>query len=396
MFSQDWIEPLIKMAVLIGAIQGAVAYLVLAERRAAAFFQDRVGPNRVGPFGLLQPIADGLKFILKEELVPANAHKAIFLLAPITILAAATLAFATIPVGYYLPGLGNYLPALTDNKSPIAMTIAPDMDIGLLFVLAVSSLGVYGVILGGWASNSKYSFLGGLRSSAQLVSYELPLGLSLIGAILLSGSLKMETIMIAQAESGWWWIMLQPLGFAVFLISGFAEAARLPFDLPECEQELVGGYHTEYTAMKFGMFAMAEYMHMITVAFLAVIVYFGGWHLWWIAPYIPAEEVGFIGALIRIGVLQTKVLAMVFFFMWVRWSFPRFRYDQLMSIGWKIMIPLGLVNLLVSAVAQEFLAEDAYLMKAVIAWLLVAACFVYGILKVNPQGAASHHALAKS
>ncbi len=388
MFSQDWIEPLIKMAVVIGAIQGAVAYLVLAERRAAAFFQDRVGPNRVGPFGLLQPIADGLKFILKEELIPSGAHKPIFLLAPVMILASATLAFATVPVGYYFP-------AILGLKAPIAMTIAPGMDIGLLFVLAVSSLGVYGVILGGWASNSKYSFLGGLRSSAQLVSYELPLGLSLIGAILLSGSLRMETIMDAQAESGWWWVMLQPLGFAVFLISGFAEAARLPFDLPECEQELVAGYHTEYTAMKFGMFAMAEYMHMITVAFMAVIIYFGGWHLWYIAPAIPANEVGLIGALLRIGILQAKVLVLVFFFMWVRWSFPRFRYDQLMAIGWKIMIPLGLVNLLASAVSQEFLAKDAYLAKAVVSWLVLGACFVYGMLNVNPQGAPSQHALAK-
>ncbi|MES2789142.1 MAG: NADH-quinone oxidoreductase subunit NuoH [Planctomycetota bacterium] len=388
MFSQDWIEPLIKIAVVIGAIQGAVAYLVLAERRAAAFFQDRVGPNRVGPFGLLQPLADGLKFILKEELIPSGAHKPIFLIAPIMILASAMLAFATVPVGYYFP-------AILGLKAPIELSIAPGMDIGLLFVLAVSSLGVYGVILGGWASNSKYSFLGGLRSSAQLVSYELPLGLSLIGAILLSGSLRMETIMTAQAESGWWWIMLQPLGFAVFLISGFAEAARLPFDLPECEQELVAGYHTEYTAMKFGMFAMAEYIHMITVAFLAVIVYFGGWHLWYIAPAIPANELGLVGAVLRIAILQSKVLLLVFFFMWVRWSFPRFRYDQLMAIGWKIMIPLGLVNLLASAIAQEFLAPNAYLAKAVISWLVLAACFVYGALKVSPQGAASQHALAK-
>jgi NADH-quinone oxidoreductase subunit H len=387
MFSQEWIEPLIKMAVVIGAIQGAVAYLVLAERRAAAFFQDRVGPNRVGPFGLLQPLADGLKFILKEELIPAQAHKPIFLLAPVMILASATLAFATIPVGYYFP-------AILGLKHPVALTIAPGMDIGLLFVLAVSSLGVYGVILGGWASNSKYSFLGGLRSSAQLVSYELPLGLSLIGAILLSGSLRMETIMDAQASSGWWWVMLQPLGFTVFLISGFAEAARLPFDLPECEQELVAGYHTEYTAMKFGMFAMAEYMHMITVAFLAVIIYFGGWHLWYIAPAIPANEVTIIGALLRIAILQFKVLLLVFFFMWVRWSFPRFRYDQLMAIGWKIMIPLGLINLLASAISQEFLPHNAYLAKAGVSWLVLAACFVYGMLRVSPQQAASRHALA--
>lgn len=377
MFSQDWIEPLLKIGLVIAGIQGAVAYLVLAERRAAAFFQDRLGPNRVGPFGLFQPIADGVKFILKEELVPAGANKVIFLLAPVTILAAATFAFATVPIGYYVPG------QLFGLSKPIPLTIAPGMDIGLLYVLAVSSLGVYGVILGGWASNNKYSFLGGLRSSAQLVSYELPLGLSLIGAILLSGSLRMETIIEAQAASGWWWFFLQPLGFSVFLISGFAESSRLPFDLPECEQELVGGYHTEYTAMKFGMFAMAEYMHMITIAFMSVIIYFGGWHLWVIAPATPANEVGILGALIRIGVLQGKVLLLVFFFMWVRWSFPRFRYDQLMSIGWKVMIPLGLVNLVVTAVSQEFLGSENFLVKAIISWALLIACFVYGILKAT-------------
>jgi len=263
---------------------------------------------------------------------------------------------------------------------PIALTIAPNLDIGLLFVLAISSLGVYGVILGGWASNNKYSFLGGLRSSAQLISYELPLGLSLIGVILLSGTLRMEDMIVAQAQSGWWWIAVQPLGFAVFMVSGFAEAARLPFDLPEAEQELVGGYHTEYTGMKFGMFALSEYLHMITVAFLAVILFFGGWHFWGIAPYTPANEVTLVGGLIRFLVLQTKVLLMIFFFMWVRWTWPRFRYDQLMSIGWKVMIPLGLVNLLVSAIAQEFLGPDNYLMKAVLSWVTLIGCIVYTAL----------------
>ena len=305
---QDWLEPLIKIGVVIGALQGAVAYLVLAERRVCAFFQDRVGPNRVGPWGLLQPLADGLKFVLKEELIPAGAHKVIFMLAPVTILASATLAFATVPFGYYIP-------AMFGSEKPISLTIAPDMDIGLLFVLAISSLGVYGVVLGGWASNNKYSFIGGLRSSAQLVSYELPLGLSLLGAVLLSGTARLDTIITTQAESGWWWIMLQPLGFTVFLISGFAEAARLPFDLPEAEQELVGGYHTEYTAMKFGMFALSEYMHMITVAFLSVIIYFGGWHLWWICPATPANEVTLLGGLLRIAVLQGKVLLLIFVFL---------------------------------------------------------------------------------
>ena len=385
---QEWLEPLIKIGIVIGALQGAVAYLVLAERRVCAFMQDRLGPNRCGPLGLLQPLADGLKFLLKEELVPAGTQSVVFLLAPVLILASATLAFATIPFGYYIP-----VPGLSE---PIALTIAPGMDIGLLLVLAISSLGVYGVILGGWASNNKYSFLGGLRSSAQLVSYELPLGLSVLGAILLTGSLRLETIITAQAESGWWWIALQPLGFVVFMISGFAEAARLPFDLPEAEQELVGGYHTEYTAMKFGMFALSEYMHMITVAFLAVIVYFGGWHLWWIAPATPANEVTLIGGLIRIGILQVKVLAMIFFFMWVRWSFPRFRYDQLMAMGWKIMIPLGLVNLVVSATAQEFFAHDAYVIKAVLGWVALLGCVAYAAMRTAAPLPASGPGLSRA
>jgi NADH-quinone oxidoreductase subunit H len=362
-----WLEPLIKIAIVIGVLQGAVAYLILVERKVAAYMQDRFGPNRVGPGGLLQPIADGLKFLLKEELVPAGASKAIFLIAPVSILASATFAFATIPFGYVLPVFGQ----------TIHLTVAPGLDIGLLFVFAVSSLGVYGVILGGWASNNKYSFLGGLRSSAQLVSYEIPLGLSVIGVLLLSGSLRLESIVGQQAESGWWWIALQPLGFLVFMISGFAESARLPFDLPECEQELVGGYHTEYTAMKFGMFALSEYQHMITVAFLAVLLYFGGWHLWWIAPSIPPEEVTFFGGLLRVAILSMKILAMIFFFMWVRWSWPRFRYDQLMDIAWKVMIPVGVLNLVISAAAQEFLKPDDYVWKAVLSWGTVAGCVAY-------------------
>ncbi len=365
----DWVEPLIKIAIVVGALQGAVAYLVLIERKAAAYLQDRLGPNRVGPWGLLQPLADGLKFILKEEIIPAGADRVLFLIAPVSILATATVAFATIPFGYFVPWFG---------AKPIALTIAPEVDIGLLFVFAIGSLGVYGVVLGGWASNSKYSFLGGLRSSAQLVSYEIPLGLAVIGVLLFSGSLRMETIITEQARTGWWWFAVQPLGFVVFMISGCAEATRLPFDLPECEQELVGGYHTEYTAMKFGMFAFAEYQHMITVAFLTVILFFGGWHFWGLAPYTgDANEVGVLGALLRVMVLSVKVLLAIFFFMWIRWSWPRFRYDQLMDMAWKTMIPLGVLNLFVSAVCQEFLRPDDMLTRAILGWLAVAGCVIY-------------------
>ncbi len=369
---QDWLEPLIKIAVVIGALQGAVAYLVLVERKAAAYIQDRLGPNRVGPWGLLQPLADGLKFILKEELVPASAFRVIFLISPVLILATAMLAFATIPFGYYVP-----VPGVSE---PIALTIAPGLDIGLLMVFAISSLSVYGVVLGGWSSNNKYSLLGGLRSSAQLISYELPLSLSVLGIVLLCGSVRLENIMTMQAESNWWWIAVQPMGFLIFMISGFAESARLPFDLPECEQELVGGYHTEYTGMKFGMFALSEYLHMVTIAYLSVIMFFGGWHLWWLAPMTEMNHVTLTEGIVRFLVLHTKVLLMIFFFMWTRWSWPRFKYDQLMSIGWKVMIPLGLVNLIASAFAQEFLPANAYLAKAAISWGVLLACFGwYGV-----------------
>lgn len=372
---QVWLEPLVKILLVVLATQGAVAYLVLVERKVAAYMQDRLGPNRVGPWGLLQPLADGLKFILKEEIVPAGADRALFLIAPVSILAAATLAFATIPFGYFVPWPG---------AKPIELTIAPNVDIGLLFVFAIGSLGVYGVILGGWASNNKYSLLGGLRSSAQLVSYEIPLGLSVIGILLFSGSLRLETIITAQAQSGWWWIFVQPLGFLVFIVSGCAEASRLPFDLPECEQELVGGYHTEYTAMKFGMFAFAEYLHLITVAFLTVNLYLGGWHFWGLAPFTEANEVGWIGAILRVLVLNVKMLLVIFFFMWIRWSWPRFRYDQLMDIAWKVMIPLGLLNLLVCAVCQEFFKPDDYVIRAALGWLAVLGCVVYAAVTAQP------------
>ncbi|HTI50687.1 MAG TPA: NADH-quinone oxidoreductase subunit NuoH [Planctomycetaceae bacterium] len=375
---QDWLEPLIKIALVVGALMTAVAYLVLIERKAAAYLQDRLGPNRVGPWGLFQPIADGAKFILKEEIVPAGADKVLFLLAPVMILATAMLAFATIPFGYLVPW---------EDGETIELTIAPSLDIGLVLVFAISSLGVYGVVVGGWASNSKYSFLGALRSSAQLISYEIPLGLSVIGLMLYAGSLRMETIVTEQARTGWWWIALQPLAFLVFMISGCAESTRLPFDLPECEQELVAGYHSEYTGMKFGMFAFAEYLHMITVAFLAVLLFFGGWHLWFLAPF--TKEVTWLGALVRVVVLSVKVLMMIFFFMWIRWSWPRFRYDQLMDLAWKAMIPLGVVNLIVCAVCQEFLRPDDMFTRCILGWLAVIGCIVYAAFSAKPAGSKS-------
>jgi NADH-quinone oxidoreductase subunit H len=359
--SIDWqslmaplIVPLVKIAILIFALLTAAAYLVLLERWMAAWVQDRLGPNRVGIpltkvrlFGLGQPLADGLKFIFKEEYTPAHVDKALYILAPISILAAAIAVFAVVPFGSVLP---LDLPGMEGR--PIELLVAPNVDVGMIYVFALSSIAVYGVILGGWASNNKYSFLGGLRSSAQLIAYEIPLGLGILGVVLASGSLRLETIITAQAESGVWNAFVQPLGLTVFVVAAFAEAARLPFDLPECEQELVGGYHTEYAGMKLLLFLIAEFLHMVVAAFLIVTLFFGGWHFWGMS--LPADHaVTWPQALLRVVVLGAKVLAVILFFMLVRWSWPRFRFDQLMNLAWKVMLPLGLVNLIAVACLVE-------------------------------------------
>jgi NADH-quinone oxidoreductase subunit H len=346
--------PLVKIALLIGAILAGAAYFVLLERRVAAWIQDRRGPNRVGIpltkiriFGLGQPLADGLKMIFKEEYTPGHVDRRLFLLAPIVIMSAALAVFAVIPFGSKIPAI----PALGIDE-PIPLVVAPGIDVGLIYVFALSSIAVYGVILGGWASNSKYSFLGALRSSAQMIAYELPLGLGILGVVLATGSLRLDTIIEQQAESGIWFALTQPLGFIVFVVAAFAEAGRLPFDLPECEQELVGGYHTEYSGIKLVLFLTAEFIHMITAAFLIVILFLGGWHFWGITGG-PADDVTWIQAILRIAVLLTKITGVVLFFMLVRWSWPRFRFDQLMTLAWKIMLPLGLVNLISVAILTE-------------------------------------------
>ncbi|MBS0211085.1 MAG: NADH-quinone oxidoreductase subunit H [Planctomycetes bacterium] len=347
---------LVKIALMIGGLMTAAAYLVLLERWIAAWTQDRVGPNRVGIpltkfklFGLGQPLADGLKFIFKEENTPAQVDRGLFTIAPIVILTAALAIFAAIPFGSVLPkDLG-----IEGVEQPIQLCVAPAFDVGIIYVFALSSIAVYGVILGGWASNSKYSFLGGLRSSAQLIAYELPLGLGLLGVVLMSGSLRLENVIDQQASTGVWNMFLQPIGFVTFVVAAFAEAARLPFDLPECEQELVGGYHTEYAGMRLLMFLIAEFLHMVTAAFLIVILFFGGWHFWGLTGS-SKDEVTWFEAIMRVLVLQGKVLAVIVFFMLARWSWPRFRFDQLMDLAWKVMLPLGLVNLAAVAVLVEF------------------------------------------
>jgi NADH-quinone oxidoreductase subunit H len=350
----ETLAALVKIGLLVGGLMTAAAYLVLLERWIAAWVQDRRGPNRVGIpltkirlFGLGQPLADGLKIILKEDFTPKHVDKVLYNAAPLVILATSLAIFAAIPFGSVLPPLN--IPGLPD---PVPFLVAPGLDVGVLWVFALSSIAVYGVLLGGWASNNKYGFLGGLRSSAQLVAYEIPLGLGLLGVVLAAGSLKLNTIMSAQAQTGIWYAFAQPLGFLVFMVASFAEAARLPFDLPEAEQELVGGYHTEYSGIKLLLFLVAEFLHMITAAFLIVIMFLGGWHLWGVTG--SGDEVTWAGALIRFGVLSAKILAVIVFFMLVRWSWPRFRFDQLMNLAWKVMLPLGLANLVTVAAVEEF------------------------------------------
>ncbi|MBI3821675.1 MAG: NADH-quinone oxidoreductase subunit NuoH [Planctomycetes bacterium] len=341
---------IITILVVFGILQGLAGGLVYVERKICAYMQNRIGPNRVGPVGLLQVLADGLKFIMKEEFVPRYADKVLFILAPALGVTCAMLAFAVVPFG----PTGD--PSLPGYKDDYQFIIAKNVDIGVLFILAVGSLTVYGIILGGWASNSKYSLIGGLRSSAQIISYEIPLGLSLLGVILISGSVNLETIIWRQATTHWN-IWFQPLGFLLFMISTFAECNRLPFDLPETEQELVGGYHTEYNAMKLAFFFLGEYVHMVTACFLMVILFFGGWHF----PLIAETDSWLI---VKLIVFLVKMSAFILFFMLIRWTIPRFRFDQLMSLAWKVFIPLALVNLVAVMIVKEL---DLWL------WLLLPA-----------------------
>lgn len=348
--------PLVKIGLLVGGLMTAAAYLVLLERWIAAWVQDRKGPNRVGIpltkislFGLGQPLADGLKFILKEEYTPAHVDRLVYSLAPISILASALAVFAVVPFGSVLPEDAG----IEGVEQPIQLLVAPGFDAGLIYIFALSGIAVYGVILGGWSSNNKYSFIGGLRSSAQLIAYELPMGLAILGVAAMAGSLRLDEVIHQQFAAGAWNAFVQPIGFVVFVVAAFAEAARLPFDLPECEQELIGGYHTEYSGMRLLMYLVAEFLHMITAAFLIVILFLGGWHFWGLTGSDP-WHVTWLEAAARVAVLLGKVLAVILFFMMIRWSWPRFRYDQLMNLAWKVMLPLGLVNLVLVAVLIEY------------------------------------------
>ncbi|MEN6405989.1 MAG: complex I subunit 1 family protein [Thermoguttaceae bacterium] len=352
-----FIEPLSKIVVVLIGLMTAAAYLVLLERWVAAWVQDRIGPNRVGVpltnirlFGLGQPLADGVKFLFKQEITPSHVDRVLFFLGPLVMFVAAVSVFAVVPFGSVIPP--EVFPKSWGIERPISLSIAPGFDVGVLYVFALGGIAVYGVVLGGWASNTKYSFLGGLRSGAQLISYELPLGLGVLGVVLATGSLRLDAIIAQQAQTGLWNVMSQPLGFLVFCVAAFAEAARLPFDLPEAEQELVGGYHTEYSGVKLMMYMVAEFLHMVLAAFLIVILFLGGWHCWGLTG--STDAVAWPIALVRVVVLAVKVMGMILFFMLARWSWPRFRYDQLMQLGWKIMIPWGTINLAAVAAWLEF------------------------------------------
>lgn len=333
---------LITIGAALGAVLGAVSYLIYVERKLAAFMQDRIGPNRVGPWGLLQPIADGAKFILKEDVIPAYVDRALFLLAPCIAALTTMLAFAVVPFG-----------PVDNAPSFHRFVIVPNVDIGIVFIFAIGSLAVYGIILGGWASNNKYSALGSLRASAQVISYEIPLGMSVLGIALLGGTLNLEKILMNQAIGGIgsWYFWTQPLACLIFFVAALAESNRLPFDLVECEQELVGGFHTEYSSMKFALFFLAEYTHVITISFLTVILFFGGWHFPGIAE--PGTA-GFGPMLLKLGVLMSKVFAVIIVIMLLRWTIPRFRFDQLMGLAWKVLIPLSMANVVAVMTVLQF------------------------------------------
>jgi NADH-quinone oxidoreductase subunit H len=322
---------LVKVLVVFAATMITVMGMIYAERRVSAFMQGRPGPNRVGPKGLLQPIADGIKFFMKEDLIPGGVDKPIYILAPAILLIPALMTFAVIPFGSSITIFGR----------EIALQVA-DVNVGILYILALTSIGVYGIVLAGWSSNSKYSLLGGLRSSAQLISYELAMGLAVVSIILLAGSLRLNDI-IADQQGHFlsWNVFKQPLAFLIFLVAVYAETNRLPFDLTEAEQELVGGYHTEYSSMKFAMFFMAEYANMITAAALTVTLFFGGWDV----PFVNENSLGLVGVILSVLSFIFKIAFFLFLFIWTRWTFPRFRYDQLMKLGWKVLLPLALVNI---------------------------------------------------
>ncbi len=336
----DWAVFTEKLVLIVAVVSGSLVvamYSTYAERKVAAILQDRRGPNRAGPFGILQPLADGLKLFFKEEIIPSFSSKFLFILGPCLAMLTAMMVGAVIPWGNKIHLFGR----------DISLQIA-DVNIGILYVFGVVSLGVYGIMIGGWASNNKFSLMGAMRAASQIISYELAMGISLIGLLMVTGTLSLKEMVVQQTDH-WWNIVKQPLGFLIFLICAFAETNRTPFDLAEAENELVGGYHTEYSSMKLGFYLFAEYINMFLSSAVMVSLFFGGYDI----PFVnDGNLINSIGvnwmAVLQGVVLFAKIVCFLFLFMWVRWTIPRFRYDQLMNLGWKILLPLALLNMLVT------------------------------------------------
>ncbi|MDZ4751088.1 MAG: NADH-quinone oxidoreductase subunit NuoH [Flavobacteriales bacterium] len=337
----------ILLCVIIFTISLAVAaYATWGERKFAAILQDRVGPSRAGPFGLLQPLADGVKMFMKEEMIPSKSNKWLFILGPSLFMLTACMVSVVIPWG------GNL--TIGETTFPLQIT---DINIGILYMFGVVSMGIYGIMIGGWASNNKYSLLGALRASSQMISYEIAMGLAIIALVMLTGSLSLKEI-VAQQDAGLAFVVYQPLGFLIFIICSFAETNRAPFDLAECESELVGGYHTEYSSMKLGLFLFAEYINMFISSAVMATLYFGGYNF----PFQHelADAIGLSAN--GLTILQTviffgKVIGFILLFMWVRWTLPRFRYDQLMNLGWKVLLPLAIANIFITGLVMYFLGK---------------------------------------
>lgn len=341
MGTTDIIVKLVLIVVIFLISLVIAMYSTYAERKIAAFFQDRVGPNRAGPFGILQPVADGAKMFLKEEIIPTNSSKFLFIVGPSLAIMTACIGSAVIPWGQ----------SMTVGSHVIDLQVT-DINVGLLYIFGVVSLGVYGVMIGGWASNNKYSLLGAIRAASQNISYEIAMGLSIIALLMTTGTLSLKEI--AAQQHGWHWnILYQPIGFILFIVCAFAETNRTPFDLPECETELVGGYHTEYSSMKLGFYLFAEYINMFVSSAVMATLYWGGYNypgMDWVAAHVGPIA----GPLIGTVVFFAKIFLFIFFFMWVRWTIPRFRYDQLMDLGWKALIPLAIANIVGTGLWMTF------------------------------------------
>jgi NADH-quinone oxidoreductase subunit H len=339
----DWAIVTEKLILIVAVVSGSLVvamYSTYAERKVAAIIQDRRGPNRAGPFGILQPLADGMKLFFKEEIIPSFSSKFLFILGPCLAMLTAMMVGAVIPWGNVINIAGR----------DISLQIA-DVNIGILYVFGVVSLGVYGIMIGGWASNNKFSLMGAMRAASQIISYELAMGISIIALIMVTGTLSLKEMVEQQQAGNWWNIVKQPLGFLIFLICAFAETNRTPFDLPEAENELVGGYHVEYSSMKLGFYLFAEYINMFLSSAVMVCLYFGGYDIPFLNDTAAIDSVGVnLMAVFQGLTFFIKILLFIFLFMWVRWTIPRFRYDQLMNLGWKILLPLALFNMLLTGI----------------------------------------------